>query len=133
MRIPIRWRLAGPVLLAAALALPGTGVAAAAQDDSIVLEAEYRPYWKIVPPSTDPHPPMGAVQGFQALRGTVVHGEGDLVLLDLGFGHAVVRLPMGGPTRIMGSMVPWGSAVEAIGPTDGDGIMDAIRVVIDPA
>ena len=134
MRIPIRSRFAGAALLAATLALPGTSALAAsnaaAQGEPIVVEGAYRPMYRITPPTTDPSPPQAIVQGISAMHGSLVHGEGDLLLIDLGGLLAVVRLPQGGMNQIAGEAVLKGAEIRAIGRTDSDGVMDAVRVEI---
>ena len=113
--------------IAALFALAAMPSAALAQEGPIVLEAPYRPYHYIVPATTDPNPSPNAVMGASVLRGTVLHGEGDLLLLDLGGDAAVVRLP---DTRLPGESVALGSLVEAAGIPTAAGILESLRVVI---
>ena len=107
------------------------GVQAGA-DSAVVLSGPVRPFWRIVPPTTDPDRPIGPqeVQGLSAVRGSTVHAEGDLLLLDTGDGQAVVRLPDAG---VPAEAVPLGALVVAVGPTSGNGILESQQVTIWPA
>lgn len=131
----IRGRLFGAAavaLLGAALLAPGA--AFADEEEPIVLTAPYRPYWRVVPPSTDPQRPTELVAGVTILRGTVIHHEGDLVLLGiggpegLGLDLAVLRVPSADELPVQ-PIAP-GSIIEAIGAANMTPIFDATRVVI---
>lgn len=122
---------AGVALLSATLLAPG---AAFAEEEPIVLTAPYRPYWRVVPPTTDTERPAELVAGVAILRGTVVHHEGDLVLLapggpeGLGLDLAVLRVPSSEEMPVQ-AIAP-GSFIEAIGTANSTPIFDATRVVI---
>jgi hypothetical protein len=108
---------------------------AAFADDStsaapIVLQAANKPIYYVVPPSTDPEPVHTAVMGTSVVRGTVIHGEGDLLLLDLGGDQAVVRLPDNSALRLPGQSVSEGSLVEAVGTPTAAGVLESLRVTI---
>jgi hypothetical protein len=97
----------------------------------VVLEAANKPYYYVVPPSTDPEPVHTAVMGTAVVRGTVLYGTGDLLLLDLGADdQAVVRLPTSGNTRLPGEAVAPGSLVEAAGVPTAAGVLESLRVTI---
>lgn len=104
----------------------------------IVIEAAPAPRYYIVPPTTDPEPVRTAVLGASSVRGIVEHGEGDLLLLNLGDelypDYAVVRIPDGnsrlGNGRLPASSIPDGAYVEAIGTPSVTGILESLRVSI---
>lgn len=100
------------------------------QDGRVFLANTYRPYYRIVPPSTDPAAVQGPgvdVAGVQALRGTVLFGEGDLVLISLADGReAVVRVPRF--DQFPASAFLPGTTLDAIGMSDTTPIFDAVAV-----
>lgn len=99
---------------------------------TFVLNADHKPYWRIVPPSTDPEPqnqPV-AVLGVVAIQGIALHGEGDLLLLRSGERLAVVRLPN---DKLDASFIEPGWTVVAMGPPTRSGIMDTLQLAITPA
>ncbi len=133
----MRSKVLPAVLLIASLALP---IAADAQeqpsptsDGPIVLTAPPIPVWRTVPPSTDPYP-VGpgavAVKGLEVMRGTVLHGEGDLMLMAVGNADAVVRLP---GSQLDAAAIEPGSLAEVIGLPTPDGILNGEQVEIWPA
>lgn len=133
----MRSRFLPAALLLASLALPtavfAQDAAPATSGVPIVITAAPIPVWREVPPSTDPYPvgPSAvAVKGLQVIRGAVLHGEGDLVLVSLGRNDAVVRLPGG---QLDAGTLPAGSLLEVVGMPTADGIMNSQQVTIWPA
>ena len=130
MRFPRHLLVA--VGLIGALMFPQAALASDAQQaEPVVLVAPHKPYWRAVPPTTAPEPhdyPASLVLGMAAIRGTVLHGEGDLLLLDTGEQWAVVRLPEG--NRLPASAVPLGTEVEALGLPSGEGILDSVHATL---
>lgn len=125
-------RILVALALVGALVLPQAALASdAEQAEPVILVAPHRPYWRAVPPSTAPESDGQSetvVLGQAAVRGTVLHGEGDLLLLDTGERWAVVRLPEG--SRLPASAVPLNTLVEAVGLPSGEGILDSTHATL---
>lgn len=119
-----------------ALALPPVAYADEHPASPIVIQGRPRPYYLVVPPSTDPGSVPTAVLGTSVARGIVQHGEGEFLLLDAGEGAdpVVLRMPSAtngfNPVFLSASSIPQGSYVEAVGFPSVNGVLDSFQVTI---
>ncbi len=128
-----RWRawFSRSLVLGALVCSLVPGIAAADEEpggqvEPIVLAAPYTPYWRVVPPTTDPErATLGA--RWASVRGISQGVDGALLVLDLGTGTVNVELP---PGETMAADVPVGALVEATGPTYRDGTVKALQATI---
>jgi hypothetical protein len=123
----------GALVALAAFMVAGAAAPVGAQDrpSPIVIRAPHRPYYLIVPPSTDPEPVAGAA--YAQARGVVVEAAERFVWLDLGDGStALVRVPAATDAEpgLPGGAIPPGARAEAVGVLSGDGVLDALQLTL---
>lgn len=133
----MRRRLVTFALLAAALAAP-TQVSAqelgeAAEPITVRADETVLTYMRVPPPTTSPvkeGPQDTLVAAAMSLRGVVLHGEGNLLLVSLGGDEiAVLQMPA---DDFSAEMVPFGSIVDATGLATFPGPMMVTSATIWP-
>jgi hypothetical protein len=93
-----------------------------------IVAATIPPYWRVVPPSTDPSQSVNAGSPVICAQGMLVASSGDLLLIQSA-SLISVRLPDG----IQAGDWPEGSLIQAIGPNTGEPTLSASQVRIWPA
>ena len=100
----------------------------------LVLSSPYQPSYNVVPPSTGSSDVEVSGVRIAAVQGTVLHGEGDLLLLGYEDHVHVVRIPMGARASgsqepaLMAEAIPVGSRAEAVGLPATSGILETLRL-----